>query len=288
MVSIIFLILTLLIAIILFKQSKKHGFVGFFWGLTVCGLIIAYSSYTVTSSSKIIPFHEASMHFSFGLFIPHFILFTLLYFKLVKESKKRLLYSFIICASSMVAFVLWKTLRGLLIPNYKITVNFESIGSALFVIEIASVLFFLTVLIITAANAFGAWSAAKNRLRLQAAAETGNVMAQNELGLIYFLGDWVDQDFKIAMEWFEKAANQGDPDASNNIGIMHLNGQGTEKSYIQAYAWFSVAAANDSKLAQEHKGLVVREMTPEQISEAEELVEEMAEKNPKLISKQQD
>ena len=27
-------------------------------------------------------------------------------------------------------------------------------------------------------------------------------MAQNELGLIYCLGDWVEQDFKIAMEWF--------------------------------------------------------------------------------------
>ena len=154
MISIIFLILNLLIAIILFGQSIKHGFEGFFWGLTVCGLIIAYSTYTVASSSEIIPLREALMHISFGLFVPHFILFTLLYFKLVKENKKRLIYSFIISASSIVAFVLWKTLRGLLIPNYKITANFESIGTALFVIEIASFLFFLTVLIITAADAF--------------------------------------------------------------------------------------------------------------------------------------
>tara|TARA_B100000674_G_C37810276_1_gene900760 strand:+ start:170 stop:1033 length:864 start_codon:yes stop_codon:yes gene_type:complete len=283
MVSIIFLIVTLLIGSILFKQSKKHDFVGFFWGLTVCGLIIAYSSYTVASSLKIITLHEASMHFSLGLFIPHFILFTLLYFKLVKENKKRLIYSFIICSSSIAAFVLWKTLRGLLIPNYKITANFESIGSALFVIEIASFLFFLTVLIITAVNAFGEWSAAKNRLKLQAEAEAGNVMAQNELGLIYCLGDWVEQDFKIAMEWFEKAADQGDLDAPNNIGIMYQNGQGVEKSYLKAYAWFSVAAANANKLAQEHKGLVVKEMTPEQITKAEELVKEMVKKNPKLI-----
>lgn len=278
MVSIIFLILTLLIATILFKQSKKHDFVGFFWGLTVCGLIIAYASYTVASASNIIPLHEASMHLSFGLFIPHFILFTLLYFKLVKENKKRLLYSFIICACCMGTFVTWKTLRGLLIPNYKITADFESIGSALFILEIASVLFFLAVLVITAFNAFWGWRAAQSRLKLQAEAEAGNVMAQNELGLIYCLGDWVDQDFKIAMEWFEKAADQGDPDASNNIGIMHQSGQGVEKSYVNAYAWFSVAVTNGNKLAQEHKGLVVKEMTPEQISEAEELVKKMIKK----------
>ena len=82
---------------------------------------------------------------------------------------------------------------------------------------------------------------------------------------------------------FEKAADQGDLDAPNNIGIMYQNGQGVEKSYLKAYAWFSVAAANANKLAQEHKGLVVKEMTPEQITKAEELVKEMVKKNPKLI-----
>ena len=285
MVGIILLILTLLIAIILFKQSKKHGISGFFWGLTVCGLIIAYSSYAVASSSEIIPLHEASMHFSFGLFIPHFILFTLLYFKLVKENKKRLLYSFIICVCCMVAFVAWKTIKRLLVPNLKITADIESIGSALFVIEIAAVLFFLAVLVITSFDAFGGWLAAKHRLRLQTESETGNVLAQNELGLIYCAGDCVEQDFKIAMRWFEKAADQGNSDASNNIGIMHQSGQGVEKSYVKAYAWFSVSAAGGNKLAQEHKGLIIEAMPPEQISEAEELIKEMVQKNPTLINK---
>tara|TARA_Y100000588_G_scaffold125605_1_gene137578 strand:- start:203 stop:766 length:564 start_codon:yes stop_codon:yes gene_type:complete len=185
----------------------------------------------------------------------------------------------------MVAFVAWKTIKRLLVPNLKITADIESIGSALFVIEIAAVLFFLAVLVITSFDAFGGWLAAKHRLRLQTESETGNVLAQNELGLIYCAGDCVEQDFKIAMRWFEKAADQGNSDASNNIGIMHQSGQGVEKSYVKAYAWFSVSAAGGNKLAQEHKGLIIEEMTPEQISEAEELIKEMVQKNPTLINK---
>jgi TPR repeat protein len=72
---------------------------------------------------------------------------------------------------------------------------------------------------------------------------------------------------------------------------MYWRGEGVQKDHVTAYAWYYIAAANIGSLAKtkyqelmnKSKDRVAKEMTPDQIAEAEELVKEMVKKNPKLL-----
>ena len=44
---------------------------------------------------------------------------------------------------------------------------------------------------------------------IQQSAEQGNALAQAKIGAIYYLGQGVLQDRKLAAEWMRKAADQG-------------------------------------------------------------------------------
>ena len=56
---------------------------------------------------------------------------------------------------------------------------------------------------------------------------------------------------------------------------MHDLGKGTLKDSILAYAWFNVAAAQGVESATENRGLIEKEMTPDQIAEAQKLSKEL-------------
>jgi len=100
---------------------------------------------------------------------------------------------------------------------------------------------------------------------------------------MYQKGDGVEQDFKEAAKWYQKAADQGYASAQYNLGLRYQYGKGVEQNYVTAYAWRNIAATNGNQNAQ--KGLSQVEMTPAQITEAEALVKEMVKKNPKLLKK---
>ena len=54
------------------------------------------------------------------------------------------------------------------------------------------------------------WSFAETKAK----AEAGDADAQYNLGLMYVLGEGVEQDFKEAVKWYQKAADQGDADSA--------------------------------------------------------------------------
>jgi len=54
---------------------------------------------------------------------------------------------------------------------------------------------------------------------------------------MYDKGPGVDQDYHQAMEWYLKAANQGQAMAQNNIGVMYHHGHGVDQDYHQAIFW---------------------------------------------------
>jgi len=117
------------------------------------------------------------------------------------------------------------------------------------------------------------------------AAAEGGVEAQNLLGVKYYMGDGVEQDFKEGAKWFRKAADQGNALAQANLGVMYGEGQWVEKNCVIAYAQSRIATANGVEIAKETTSIIAKEMTPAQIAEAGELVKEMVEKNPNLINK---
>ena len=56
-------------------------------------------------------------------------------------------------------------------------------------------------------------------------ARQGDASAQYRLGVMYYNGQGVEQDYQKALEWYEKSANQGDSDAQLNVGIMYHEGR---------------------------------------------------------------
>ncbi|MAX38775.1 MAG: hypothetical protein CME33_19635 [Gimesia sp.] len=75
--------------------------------------------------------------------------------------------------------------------------------------------------------------------RCRKAAELGDAVEQNNLGLMYSHGEGVEQDNTLAVVWFRKSAEQGNAVAQFNLGIMYLNGEGVKQDDTQGYEWLN-------------------------------------------------
>ena len=141
------------------------------------------------------------------------------------------------------------------------------------------------------------------------AAQQGVVTAQNELGRMYRWGDGVETDYREAVKWYTEAAEAGDADAQYRLGVMYASGEGTqdyseavkwwtlaaqqghataqyklgrkyhagmgvEKDYITAHFWFNLAAAQGNQFARRNRDRLAQEMTPAQITKAQQLARE--------------
>jgi uncharacterized protein len=73
-------------------------------------------------------------------------------------------------------------------------------------------------------------------------ANSGNPLAQHELGLRYLLGEDQPADTAKAVFWIRKAAMQRLPAAAFNYGILLYNGWGTEWNPFEAFNNFIIAA----------------------------------------------
>ena len=123
----------------------------------------------------------------------------------------------------------------------------------------------------------------------KAFAETGgDAAAQYHLGWMYNTGTWLEQDQKEAVKWYRKSAEQGNGFAQFSLALIYDAGLGVKQDNVTAYAWYNFAAAHEDengKTLDKFRSRLSKEMTPEQITKAEELVKEMVKKNPKLQKK---
>ncbi len=92
-----------------------------------------------------------------------------------------------------------------------------------------------------------------SRIReLMDSARDGNVVAQNKVGVMCFVGKEIKRDYSLALYWFTRAAAKGHPHAQFNLAMMYLIGGrnlGRMKS-MRAYAWIKKAALNGLAWAQ--------------------------------------
>ena len=102
----------------------------------------------------------------------------------------------------------------------------------------------------------------------------GDARTQNKLGLMYDKGLGVTQDYAEAVRWYRKAADQGNAPAQYNLGFMYDKGWGVAQDYVQAYMWYNLAAAKGNNFARENRNFLAKQMTPEQIAEAQRLARE--------------
>ena len=93
----------------------------------------------------------------------------------------------------------------------------------------------------------------------------------NSLGEMYSNGEQIPQDYKQAVYWYSKAAEQGIAYAQFNLSIMYYEGKGTTQNYKLAYVWESLAASQGFKNAAENRDITAKQLTPYQLSQAQEL-----------------
>ncbi len=76
---------------------------------------------------------------------------------------------------------------------------------------------------------------------LQKAADEGSAEAYGALGGMYYEGKGVEQDYQKALEYYKKAADMGDADACHNLGLMYEKGEGVERDLQEAEEYFKKA-----------------------------------------------
>ncbi len=135
-------------------------------------------------------------------------------------------------------------------------------------------------------------------------AEWGKATSQYELGLMYYKGQGVEQNYDEAFKWFRLSAQKGLPDALYYLGLMYyegkavarnysnafylffeaarqeqiesqfllgemyLSGQGVRRNYIKAYAWTSIAYNNGYKPAGKNLEFLNKKMTASELEKA--------------------
>ena len=105
----------------------------------------------------------------------------------------------------------------------------------------------------------------------KALAAQGQIVAQNNLGVMYDNGQGVTQDDAQAVKWYRLAAEQGDAGAQFNLrlaaeqgdagaqfnlGFRYHNGEGVTQDYAQAVKWYRLAAEQGVAGAQTNLGVM--------------------------------
>jgi len=85
--------------------------------------------------------------------------------------------------------------------------------------------------------------------RLAALAGTGNVKAQEVLGLAYLDGDGVSVNEAEGAKWLERAAAGGEPVAAYRLGTLYERGHGVAADRAKATQWYAVAAKAGNRKA---------------------------------------
>lgn len=116
-------------------------------------------------------------------------------------------------------------------------------------------------------------------------AEAGDPDAQYQLGIMYYRGEGVMQDYREAADWYQGAAEQGDTEAQLNLGLMYAQGLGVKQDYVQAYRWFGLAMFYGNRADIRSKAFRNREnmasvMTDREIAKADKLVKDWKPKTP--------
>ena len=116
---------------------------------------------------------------------------------------------------------------------------------------------------------------------LKAAAAQGDMDSQRLLGIKYYKGSEVAQDYKEAAKWFRLSAEQGDTVAQTSLGKMYYDGKGVKQNRVYAHMWWNIATSLGNKTSVKARDKFSKSMTQSQLKEAQQLAKACAQKNYK-------
>ena len=79
---------------------------------------------------------------------------------------------------------------------------------------------------------------------LEGKAKRGDREAQYNLGTLFYNGDGVAKNYKIAAEWYQQATYQGHAKAAYALGMMYLHGVGVNQDGKRAVELFYISSKN--------------------------------------------
>jgi len=129
-----------------------------------------------------------------------------------------------------------------------------------------------------AARLRGDYATAVRLFRL--AADQGDAIAQQYLGVMYIDGEGVPQNYAEAFKWYRLAADQSIANAQLCLGSMYATGKGVPQDYVRAHMWFNLSAAQGNENAESARDNIAKRLTPAQIAEAQKLAREWQPKRP--------
>jgi hypothetical protein len=89
---------------------------------------------------------------------------------------------------------------------------------------------------------------------------------------MYYKGNAVPADEKQAVYWFRKAAEQGHADAQYTLGLLYrYHVAGMPQDVVIAYMLWNLSAASGNANAANQRAAVTKQMSQEQIEEAQAL-----------------
>ena len=103
------------------------------------------------------------------------------------------------------------------------------------------------------------------------AVEQGHAEAAYNLAVMCANGWGVPQSDDEAFKWYSIAAEGGFTAAQISLGKMYAIGYGAPQDNVQAHKWYNIAAMLDDYNAEFERDELARMMSPEDITEAEEL-----------------
>jgi TPR repeat protein len=101
----------------------------------------------------------------------------------------------------------------------------------------------LLFMLLVPASSFAQQESFPDMLRL---ARQGKAWAQNEVGIMYSLGEGVRRDPRKAVYWLRKSANQGFPLGACSLGYHYGNGRGVKRNYVLMLKWVFIGEALDA------------------------------------------
>ena len=75
-----------------------------------------------------------------------------------------------------------------------------------------------------------------------AKAEFGDCEAQSTIAFMYAKGVEVEQDLKLALQWYKMAAEQDHVISQFNLGVLYAKGRGVPQNFTEACKWYARAA----------------------------------------------
>lgn len=89
---------------------------------------------------------------------------------------------------------------------------------------------------------------AKDSLKnIMAEARKGDARAQNDVGLWYYVGRHVDQDYKEALQWWSRSAKQDFAPAIGNMALCYQTGNGIERDSLKAVKLYQKSLEKGNK-----------------------------------------